>query len=86
MQYVSWVLWVRLTGIRVPIAYHEHEQQHRGDGRKQHPANSCSDHSRIHILSRFSCNTAQSHVARRFTVTQQESRCDNGVRESICQD
>lgn len=74
MKYVSWVLCVRLTGIGVPTAYNEHEQQHRDDGGKQHPANGGSNHSRIHILTRFSCNTAQSHVAGRFATTQQASR------------
>lgn len=63
----------------MPIAYDEDEQQHRDDGCEQHPANGCSNHSGVDVLTRFSCNTAQSRVARRSTFTLQASHCDNKI-------
>lgn len=64
-QGAGWVLCAQLTGISATIAYYEHEQQRRGDGRKEHPAYGCSNHRRVHILAGFGCNTSQSHVAAR---------------------
>lgn len=64
-QRVGRVLCAQLTGISATIAYYEHQQQHRGDGCKEHPAYGCSNHRWVHIVAGFGCNTSQSHVAAR---------------------
>lgn len=54
---------VRLTRMVVAVADYEDEQQHREERCKQHPADGCSDHSGVHVVARFRCNTSQLHTS-----------------------
>lgn len=70
-----WCLCMGLTGIVVAVADNEHEQQPRENGCKEHPAYSCSNHSRVHIGAWFRCNTSQLHIAKWYTSGKAQDTC-----------
>lgn len=62
-----------LTRTVVAVADYVHEQQSREEGCEEHSADSCANHSRIHVVARLRCNTSQLHIAKQYASDKMHS-------------